>query len=172
MIKQRVCLRIGTLANLPASPEGMGRRASFSHSPVNVPICFPECSKEVFIAVCCGCRLILIKCSFAEIHLIGHGRDGELEEEEESWPPPRQFADVNPPPPSCYIQPSTAFLQLTNQHASFIYFHLLPAVTLFKHTPWNSCNSIIIIQILFVYCCCCCFEVIISVSHTKKEIST
>lgn len=124
MIKQRVCLRIGTLANLPASPEGMGRRASFSHSPVNVPICFPECSKEVFIAVCCGCRLILIECSFAEIHLIGHGRDGELEEEEESWPPPRQFADVNPP---VLLYSALNSIPPTNQSACI--FHLLPFTT-------------------------------------------
>lgn len=79
MIKQRHCLWIGTLADPPACTGGAGRRASSSYS-VNVPICFPECWKGEFIAMICSNGQKLIKCSFAEFHLIGHSRDTELKE--------------------------------------------------------------------------------------------
>lgn len=96
---ERLPLNRHTCTSPPASPGGMGRRASFIQSLVNVPICFPECSKEEFIGMLCGCGQQLIKwvffVFFPEIQLIGHSRDIELAEEEDSWPQLSwQFADV------------------------------------------------------------------------------
>lgn len=72
-------LKIGTLPRskpprtprpLPAPPApaprwcGQGEPLPAAPSPVNVPICFPKCSEEEFIAVFCGSGQKLIKCLF------------------------------------------------------------------------------------------------------------
>lgn len=113
MIKLRDCLSIGILSNSEACAGGMGSKTSFSHSPLNVPICFPVCSKEEYITIFYGCGQALIKCSFAEIHLIGHSGDSELKEEEECCPLPRQFAHVHQDPACLFgsAQPQTLHYQ-------------------------------------------------------------